>query len=304
MKTRIWTGLITVYVVWGITYLGIRYAIETMPPLIMAGSRFFLGGILFYAFSRIKGASPPTRKEWRAAGVVGILIIAGGTGSLTWAEQRVASGVASLIIATVPLWMLIIDMLLSRSIKFNLFNIIGVLIGFSGILVLIGPAITDLNSNYIDPVGVVVLLLAAISIASGSIYNRGASLPTSLRQGIGMEMMVGAGVLLLVGTMVGELESFNIGNVSARSWTAYFYLLIFGSIIGYGIYIWLLRVAPTPLVSTYAFMNPLVALLVGTLVGHEPLTTRIILSGLVIISSVILINIGGSISSKPRIPGA
>ncbi len=298
MKTRIWAGLVTVYIVWGITYLGIRFAIETMPPFFMTGTKFLIAGALFYGFSRIKGAPPPTGKEWREAAVVGILLLAVGNGGLTWAEHRVASGVASLVIATVPLWMLIIDMIFSRSRKLNAFHIIGVLIGFSGILILIGPALTDLNSGYLDPAGVVVLLLAAISMASGSIYNRGASLPSSLQQGIGMELIVGAGIMLIAGLLMGELVNFDIGVVSARSWVSYFYLLIFGSIIGFGVYIWLLRVAPTPLVSTTSFVNPLVALFMGTLIGREPLTPRIFLSSMIIIGSVVLINIGQSISSK------
>jgi drug/metabolite transporter (DMT)-like permease len=180
----------------------------------------------------------------------------------------------------------------------NAFIIFGVLIGFCGILILIGPALTDLNSGYLDPAGVVVLLLAAIAMAAGSIYNREASLPPSLHQGIGMELIVGAGVMLLAGLLVGELVNFDIGLVSARSWISFYYLLIFGSITGYGVYIWLLRVAPTPLVSTTSFVNPLVALFVGTLIGREPLTPRIFLSSMIIIGSVILINIGQSISLK------
>lgn len=301
MKPRMWVGLITLYIVWGGTYLAIRFAIETMPPLLMAGSRFLLAGLMFYAYSRFIGAAPPTKREWVISAVIGILLISVGNGSLTWAEQRVASGIASLVYATIPLWILVIDMLISRTIKISAYEIFGVVGGVIGIIILIGPALADIQNDTIDLFGLIVLLLAAIGIASGSIVNREAKLPASLRMGTGMQLISGAMVMLIFGLLAGELGSLDFAEISTKSLISYLYLLIFGSTVGYGVFIWLLREAPTPLVSTYAFVNPMVALLLGTIFAHEPFSSRIMLSSAIIIGSVILINIGQSISSRSQV---
>ncbi len=301
MKAKTWTGLITLYLVWGGTYLAIRFAIETMPPFLMAGSRFFLAGLLFYSLVRLRGSASPTRVQWRAAAIIGLLLVTVANGCLTLAEKRVASGVASLVIATVPLWMVLVDTILARSFRLSMLELAGLLVGFTGIILLIGPALADLNSESLDPAGLLLLLVSAISIAVGSIYNRDASLPQSSQLAAGMELLAGGAAMLLIGFLLGEISSLNLEDISAISWAAYIYLLIFGSIIGYSTFIWLLRAAPTPLVSTYAYVNPLVALTLGTLIGREPLNTRIIFSAAAIIGSVILINLGRARTSKTNL---
>jgi drug/metabolite transporter (DMT)-like permease len=298
MKTRIWVGLITLYLVWGGTYLAIRFAIETMPPFLMAGSRFFLAGLLFYSISRLRGATRPTSSEWKAAAIIGLLLITVANGCLTLAEKRVASGVASLVIATVPFWMILIDAILVGSFRLSLLELAGLLTGFVGIVFLIGPALVDLKSESLNLTGLALLLSSAISIAVGAIYNREAGLPESNQLAAGMELLGGASAMLLIGLLLGEVGELNLAAVSSRSWTAYIYLLLFGSITGYGTFIWLLRVAPTPLVSTYAYVNPLVALLLGTMIGREPLNARIIISAAAIIGSIFLINLGRARASK------
>jgi drug/metabolite transporter (DMT)-like permease len=174
----------------------------------------------------------------------------------------------------------------------------GLLIGFTGIILLIGPALIDLESESLDPLGFGLLIASAISIAVGGIYNREANLPESNQLAAGMELFAGASAMLIIGLFLGEVGDLNLAIVSQRSWMAYIYLLVFGSIVGYGTFIWLLRVAPTPLVSTYAYVNPLIALLLGTLIGREPLNARIMISAAAIIGSIILINLGRARTSK------
>ena len=292
MKKWIWIALITVYFVWGATYLAIRYVVESMPPFIAAGARFFLAGLLMYTFSRVSGTRGPTRNQWRSAFIIGLLLMVGGNGSVSWAEQKVPSGVASLIIATVPLWMVLIDIIRPSSQTPGIRSLVGIAIGFFGIFLLIGPANLLGNSRGIDAIGSAVLLVASISWASGSIYNREADLPESPLLGTGMAMICGGISLLLLGITSGEWGRLEISSITPQAWIGFLYLVIFGSLVAFVAYLWLLRVAPTSLVSTYAYVNPLVALALGTLIADEPLTARITISAIIVLFAVVLINCG------------
>ncbi|MFL7891690.1 MAG: EamA family transporter [Anaerolineales bacterium] len=290
-SATIWPGLIAVYISWGGTYLAIRFVIETLPPFLSGGFRFVIAGAVLYAFQRLRGAQPPQRTEWRSAAIVGLFMLVGGTGVVMWAEQRVASSIAALIIASVPLWMALIDSLRPGGRRPTGWVISGVIAGFAGILILVNPAQLLSTAVTIDLVGILALLFAAFSWASGSLYNRGAKLPASPLLGVGMEMLVGGFGLLFLGTVLGEWARFDLSAVTLRSWLGFAYLVVVGSWVGYATYMWLLRVAPTMLVSTYAYVNPLVAILIGWLFAGEEMTPRIILAAVFILGSVVSITL-------------
>lgn len=287
----IWSGLIAIYIVWGSTYLAILFVVETIPPFLAAGFRWLIAGGVLYAFTRLRGDKAPLRIDWRSAAIVGLFLLVGGNGGLMWAEQRVPSGIASLMIASVPLWVALLDALRPGGRRPSSWVVVGVLAGFAGILVLIGPAQLIGIEGEIDLLGALALLLAAFFWAVGSLYNREAKLPASPLLGTGMEMLAGSLGLLLLGTVTGEWSQLDLASVPTRSWLGFAYLVVFGSWVGFASYIWLLRVAPTMLVSTYAYVNPLVAILLGSLLAGEELTARVLLAAVFILGSVVLITL-------------
>ena len=286
----IWIALISVYIVWGSTYLAIRFAVQTMPPFLMAGVRFLISGSLLYFVRRVCGDPPPTRQEWRSASIIGIFLLVGGNGGVVWAEQWVVSGVAALLVATAPLWMILIDTLHPRGWKPSPWVMLGVILGFAGIFILIHP-FQSMRQGDIDLIGAVVLILASLFWSIGSLYSRQAKLPSSPLLGTGMEMLAGGGGLLLLGILSGELKQMSLASISKESWLGLVYLIVFGSWIGFTAYTWLLRSAPTPLVSTYAYVNPIVAIFLGYFIAEEPLTFRILIATVLVVGSVALITI-------------
>jgi drug/metabolite transporter (DMT)-like permease len=308
MKARAWVALIAVYIVWGSTYLAIRFTIETIPPFLSAGMRFLVSGTILYILCRVRGDPAPKKVEWRSASVIGLLLLLGGNGGLVWAEQRIPSGIASLFIATTPIWMVLIDSIRPNGTRANWLTWLGVFVGFFGIALLANPWQSHTASPPLDPVGMLVLILAALSWSIGSLYSRNASLPRSSLLGTGMEMLVGSLGLFVFGTLIGEWNQFQLATISLRSFGGLIYLIIFGSFIGFVAYTWLLRNAPTSIVSTYAYVNPVVALFLGSVIVNEPLDGRDIISALIILSGVVLITTAKSlkmrkVSTIPIIPG-
>lgn len=301
MKLRAWAALVAVYIVWGSTYLAIRFAIETIPPFFMAGIRFLVSGALLYFWRLLGGDPAPKKVEWRSASIVGLLLLLGGNGGLVWAEQRVPSGIASLFIATAPLWMVLIDSLRPKGARANWLTWMGVLVGLIGTALLANPWQSHTVSPPLDPLGMGVLILAALSWSIGSLYSRKAALPSSPLLGTGMEMLVGSAGLFIFSGFIGEWNQINISAVSLRSLAGLAYLILFGSEIGFVAYTWLLRNAPTTLVSTYAYVNPVVAILLGSFVAHEPLEPTEIISAMVIIGGVVLITTAKSLGERKKI---
>ena len=300
MKVKIWLALMAVYIVWGSTYLAIRFAVETIPPFIMAGTRFLIPGAILYAWRRLSGDAPPSRVQWRSAAIVGFFLLLGGNGAVTWAEQRVASGITALIVGSAPLWMVLIDALRPGGQRPTWQTASGVLIGLVGIALLVGPSQFSGSQLEMDTPGVATLLLAALLWAIGSLYSRTAQLPASPLLGTGMEMLAGGAGLYLVGTMTGEWGRLDLAAISPASLWGLAYLIACGSLVGFVAYTWLLRVAPTPLVATYAYVNPLIAIFMGNLLAKEALTPRLLVAALVIVSAVALINTGRSKSANPK----
>jgi drug/metabolite transporter (DMT)-like permease len=301
MKTKIWLALISIYIIWGSTYLAIRFAVQTMPPFIMVGTRFLFAGAILFGVRRLRGDKLPGRAEWITAGIVGLFLLVGGNGLVVWSEQYVPSGVTALIVASAPLWMALIDAVRPGGRRPNWKTGVGLVMGFIGILVLIG---TEELSNHPGQgllVGLGVLFLATFFWAVGSLYSRTARLPASPLLGTGMEMLVGGSVLIGIATLTGEWSQLDLSAIALRSWLGWLYLIIFGALVGFSAYTWLLRSAPTPLVSTYAYVNPMIALFLGSFLAQEPLSPRLVLGAVIIVGSVILINTSRVPAPRPEV---
>jgi len=289
MKTKIWIALIALYIVWGSTYLAIRFAVETLPPFLQAGFRFFISGMILVIWRRLAGDAMPTRTQWKSLAMIGTLLLLGGNGLVSFAEQRIASGIAALIIGTVPLWLVVIEFIRPGGTRPSGQALLGLLIGFGGIYLLVGP--TDFTSGLqFDALGTILLVIAAFLWSLGSIYSRSADLPKSALMMTGGEMLAGSFPIFLVSILFGEWKSFSFAQVSMESWLALLYLITFGSMVGFVAYIWLLQNAPISLVATYAYVNPLVAVFLGNWFAQESLTPRILVGAVIIIGSVIFIN--------------
>jgi drug/metabolite transporter (DMT)-like permease len=303
MKPKAWAALIAVYIVWGSTYLAIRFTVETIPPFISAGIRFLISGAILFAWRRLSGDPAPKKVEWRSASIVGLLLLLGGNGALVWAEQHIPSGIASVFIATTPLWMVLIDSLRPGGTRANWLTWLGVLVGLFGIFLLANPwQAHTAASPPLNPIGIIVLLVAALSWSIGSLYSRNARLPDSPLLGTGMEMLVGSAGLFAFATLIGEWKQFDLSTISMRSVSGLTYLIIFGSGIGFVAYTWLLRNAPTSIVSTYAYVNPVVAILLGSIIADEPLGTIELISAAIIIASVVLITSSKSLAPRKTSP--
>ena len=286
-RWTIWVALIAVYIIWGSTYLAIRYAVETTPPFLMAAARFLISGGFLYGLRRAYGDPAPQPAEWRSAAIIGIFLLVGGNGGVVWAEQFVASGLVALLVATVPLWMVLIDALRPGGRAPGARAVTGIVAGFAGAVLLISSSAQD--SESMNSWGVSVVGVASFSWALGSIYSKGAALPPSQLLATAMEMLMGGAALTVLGSLAGEWRGLDLTSFSTRSILALLYLIVFGS-GAFGAYVWLLRVAPTPLVSTYAYVNPLVAIILGHLLAGEALTFHTLLAATLIVGSVAFVS--------------
>jgi drug/metabolite transporter (DMT)-like permease len=299
-KGRVVAAFAAVYLLWGSTYLAIRFAVETIPPFLMAGTRHLAAGLALYGWLRARGEARPERGHWKSAVLIGGLMLLGGNGLVTWAEQRVPSGLAALIVASVPIWMAVLAGLEKRRAPSG-FVVFGLALGLAGIALLVAPG--KFGGERVEPAGAAALLLAALSWSVGSLASRRLKLPSSTLTAVAMEM-VGGGVLLwIVGLALGQGRQLNLSAVSARSALSLGYLIVFGSLVGFSAYVWLLRVTTPARVSTYAYVNPIIAVLLGTLIGGEALTVRIGLAAAGILAAVALIIRHGA-EPKPAKPAA
>jgi drug/metabolite transporter (DMT)-like permease len=288
-----------VYVLWGSTYLAIAVMIETMPPLLAAGVRYATAGALMLgalaAHARLRrGAEPaerPTRAQWRSALIIGTLLLLGGNGGVVLSELLIPSGIAAVLVATVPIWLAVFDAVVSRR-RPGALVIGGLVAGIVGVAVLLAPV--D-GRDRLDPVGVGLVVFAAMSWAAGSIYARRAPLPRSGLLGTGMEMLAGGFVLVAAGSLLGEIARTDVGAFSLDSIVAIVYLIIFGSIVAFTAYTWLLANVPVSTVATYAYVNPIVAVALGAIFLREPITLRTLIAAAIIIGAVVAM-----VSGRPR----
>ena len=285
------TAFAIVYVIWGSTFLAILFAIETLPPFLMASARFLVAGSVLYTWSRlVNGAAAPTSANWRATAIVGALLLLGGNGLLVWSEQRIPSGVAALLVGTVPCFMVLIDWLRPNGVRPTALVIAGLLLGLLGLVWLIGPD-NLLGGGRADFVGAVVVVLGSFSWAVGSIYSRHAATPPSPFLSTAMQMLGGGAALLVLSVSLGEPWTFDATAVSLRSVLGLLYLIVLGSIVAFSAYIWLLRVSTPTRVSTYAYVNPVIAVILGWALAGEALTPRMAIAAAVIVSGVALITL-------------
>lgn len=298
-RRKVLAAFAAIYIIWGSTYLAIRFAIETLPPFLMAGVRFTIAGSLLYAWARARGAAKPDAAHWKAAAIIGALLLMGGNGAVTWAEQRIPSGIAALLIAIVPCWLVLIDWLRPGGPRPTARIVVGLLLGLSGIAVLVGPE-TLMGGERIDPVGAAVVVLGGLSWAGGSIYSRYARIPREPLLSTGIQMLCGGALLILAGLLTGEVARVDPGAVSAKSVLALAYLILVGAIVGYSAYIWLMRVTTPARAGTYAYVNPVVAVLLGWLFADEALSWRVAAAAGVIVGGVALI----TINRRPRPTGS
>lgn len=294
----IWAALFAIYVIWGSTYLAIRFAVETIPPFLTAASRFLLAGGVLLIF-RLKSGDPlPSLREWRGSAVLAAFLLVGGNGAVTWAEKSVPSGLTALMVSSSPLWMLLLEALLPGGHRPNRRAVTGVILGFGGILLLFWPGQGSLLN--INPAGALALVIAAISWSFGSVFSRQLELPSSPLMGTAAEMLSGGVILLLIGGLTGDFQRLHLSTVSLNSLLGLLYLTVFGSLLGFTAYTWLLRVAPTSLVSTYAYVNPVIALLLGVVIGNESLSPRSLLAAAIILGSVVLITASRPVKKDPE----
>jgi len=280
-----------VYILWGSTYLAIKYVIETLPAYISTGTRFLLAGTTLFTIGRFsKDFVKPTLKQWRASIVVGTLLFLGGTGGVVIAEHHITSGLAALLVATEPFWIVLLSWLWLKGERPSWRVATGLLLGFIGVYFLIGGSNAAQTGNGTNQIfGMVLVLAAAFSWAAGSIYGVRAATPKSPILAAGMQMIAGGTALLLFGTLMGEWSSFEIAAVSLTSWLGLAYLLVFGSLFAFTAYSWLLKNAHPAMVATYAYVNPVIAVILGSAIAGESFTRRMLIGAGVIVGSVVLI---------------
>jgi drug/metabolite transporter (DMT)-like permease len=287
-KIKVILGFAAIYIIWGSTYLAIRFAVDTLPPFMMAGLRFVLGGLLFYAWARIGGAEKPQPSHWWPAALIGLLLAGGGTGLVSWAEVTVPSGLTALLVAMVPMWIVLADWVRPGGVRPTRLMVLGLLLGFAGVGLLIDPT-NMTGADDIDKFGAFLVIVATISWATGSIYSRHAHQPKSKTVGAGMQMICGGFGLLIASGLTGEFSGFDYGSVTFESWLALGYLITIGS-GAFAVYIWLLAASTPAKVATYAYVNPIIALLLGNLLAGEALNVRMVgCSAMIIVAVVIII---------------
>ena len=286
-RFRVFAAFTIICLVWGSTFLAIRFAIETIPPVLMAGIRFLSAGLILFVAAGRK-AERPSIAHWRSAAIIGVALFLFGNGLVTWSEERVPSGIASLFVAIIPVWFVLLEWLRHNGGRPRRPVLAGLILGFAGILLLVGRNPFS-NGHHIDLFGAGALLISGICWANGSLYSRKANLPSSQFLTASMEMLAGGLALVLAGTLMGEWQRFELSGVSLRSWVSLAYLSVFGSIIAFTAYIWLLRAISPSRVATYAYINPIVALFLGSVFAGEKLSPQVFAAAGVIVIAVILI---------------
>ena len=292
----LWIALAIVYTVWGSTYLAIRVAIETLPPMLMASVRFLVAGGILYAIAIRRGdreGDQPGRRQWRAAAIVGTLLFLGGNGGVVWAEQRVSSGVTALIVASVPLWMAMLAFVALKE-RLPRIAVAGLVVGFVGTAILINPS----GAESIDTLGALAVVGASVAWAIGTLYASRAPLPARAFVSAAMQLLCGGVALGIVGIAGGELGRIHPENFSRSSILALIYLIVFGAIIAFSAYSYIVRNAPPAIVSTYAYVNPVIAVLLGWAILDEHVGLTTLLAGAIIVVAVAMI-----VSSKAQHEG-
>ena len=302
---RLLLAFVAVYVVWGSTYLFIRFAVETLPPFLMAGARFAVAGAILYLWARVRGAPTPSRGEIRGAAVAGFFLLLGGNGAVVWAEQRVPSGITALLVATVPVWMVLLDWLRPGGVRPRAGVIVGLALGLVGLGLLVGRGETGTDAQGAHMLGATVLVVGSILWAIGSLYVRHSQHPSSAMVTNAVQMLSGGGALVVAGLAAGEVGRYNLADASTRSLLSLLYLVVAGSLIGFTAYTYLLQHTTPAKASTYAYVNPVVAVFLGWAFAGEAITRRTLLAAAVILAGVAIITVaGGADRAESSAPAA
>ena len=282
-RIRLFLSFFAIYVLWGTTFLAIRIAVEELPPLFAAGARFFTAGIALYAFMRAKGESAPSLRQWRSLTIMALLMFVAEYGPLFWAEKYVPSGVVSVLAATLPILTMILEMLILRQQRMRPMLALAVLIGFAGVAILLMPG----GRQHLAVVPCVAILAGATTWSLGSVLTRSMELPKSRPVTAGAAMMLGGAMLLALSAGLGEMHPFP--HISLRAALALLYLIVFGSLLAFTAFVWLLAHMPATRVSSHAYVNPIVAVALGYFAAGEIITWRIIAGSVLVLVSVFLI---------------
>ena len=279
-----------VYLVWGSTYLAIRYAVETIPPYVLGGVRFLFAGTILYAFASWRGAPRPTRAELKMATITGVLMLALGNGAVNWAETTTPSGIVALIVSTVPLWMVLVDWARPNGRRPHGMVFVGLGLGLTGMLVLIGPGVF-VGQGHVPASGALMLLVGSLSWAVGSIVTRQGARPASPIMATALQMLTGGAAFVLIAAALGEFNGFGLASVAPRSALGALYLALVGSLIGFTAYIYLLGAVSAAKAGTYAYVNPIIAVFLGWLVAGEPIGSRTVVAAAIILAGVAIITV-------------
>ena len=288
MRTLLIMAFATVYVVWGSTYLAIRVAVETMPPFLMAGARFLVAGAMMFIWLRLKGVTLPDKKQWFHSAIAGGLMLFAGNGLVVWAEQTVSSSLAALLVALTPVWFALLDWARPAGKRPTIYTWVGIVVGFAGVALLVtGHNLSSVNASQ-NPCGLAALVVAGLSWAAGSLWSRYHTKPESPWMTAALQMICGGAALLLFSLIHGEPARFHFAQVSAQSWCSLLYLIVFGSWIAFSAYVWLLKASTPARVATYAYVNPVIAVLLGHLLLGETLGLRALWAAAIIMAGVII----------------
>jgi drug/metabolite transporter (DMT)-like permease len=285
---RILLGYAAIYFIWGSTFLGIRIGVHEVPPFLFAAIRFSLAGIILYVWMRVKGTRSPTRREWVSASAVGLLIFVFDYGLLFWAEQRVPSGIAAVMMATIPVFMALSEIVFLGTQKLTLRLALALLVGSGGVVVLVSRSLS-LSEAPVDTAGAIALVIAAISWALAAVLMRKLPLPPVKSMSSAAQMLAGGALLFVASCALGEFRAFHPQQVSRGAWIALAYLIFAGSIVAFTAYVWLLHYESPTRVGTYAYINPIVAVAIGYFLGGEAVGPRTLLGTLLVLLSVIVI---------------
>lgn len=282
------TAFATIYLLWGSTYLGIHIAVESIPPFTMAGGRFVIAGLILYAIVRLRGEQSPSAISWRDHTIAGTCLLVGGNGMVSWAEQYVPSGIAALIVGASPLFMVLTEWMWPGGHRPGKTTFVGLLLGFAGVVWLAAPWETA-TAGGLPIGGFVALIFACASWSFGSIFSRHAKHPSSPFMASAQQMIGGGAALFATALVTGELHALDVSAITLRSWYAFIALTIFGSIVGFSTFVWLMKHSTPARVSTYAYVNPVVAVFLGWWILDEPISGRTLVAAAVIVVAVAII---------------
>lgn len=284
-------AFLAIYVIWGSTYLAIAFAIETIPPFLMAGSRFIITAIILLSWLALSGAKMPSLKQWKAAAVSGIFLFVGGNVSVVWAEKYIASGVAAIIVASMPLWFVLFDKSQLLKLKTDRKLGLGLLLGFAGVIILTG--IDDIIMGRLETsivISYIILIIAPISWVLGTLYAKKENHPADIMTKVAIQSLSGGLVTMFFSLISGEMNGFSVTEVSFLSLSSLVYLIVFGTIIAYYSYAWLIQIKPSTQVGTYAYVNPIIAVILGWWLNSEELTMNVVIGLVIILAGVFLVN--------------